>query len=162
VLRSSWGRVRPDRFELDQRPLIGLTWTASHSGEPQPRVGRLGKSVVLWRRHPRPAPSSATSSGSGVSMAPSARPGHCRRTVPVSLMGGPSSACPHTDRPAALHSARMARPGGHRCRRPAGPAPRKLRDAGQSIYASHGQPGAIAPSRSRDPPQGRGTWDSGR
>ena len=59
--------------------------------------------------------------------------------------GDPSSPCVHTGGPAALRGARVAMPGGHRRRRPAGPAADKLRDAGQSIHASPGQPGG--PSR---------------
>ena len=40
----------------------------------------------------------------------------------------------------------VALPGGHRRRRPARPAAGGLRDAGQSIHASHRQPGAVAPA----------------
>jgi len=35
---SNSGRVHPDRFELDRRPLIGLTWTAPYGGELQPEL----------------------------------------------------------------------------------------------------------------------------
>ena len=64
---------------------------------------------------------------------------------------------PHTGGPAALRGARMALPGRHRRRRPAGPAAGQLRDAGPGIHASHRRARVCcAPRASRSTSRPRG------